>query len=65
MKVKFSIDSLANIHSSNNTEWLDPVEDLYLDEGEWESLSDDQKWEFAREHFEMMGSPEISYEEES
>ena len=42
MKVKFCCDSGANIHSCRS-EILDTVEDLGLDEGEWETLKDDDK----------------------
>lgn len=44
MKVKFYVDSGANIHSNNESEWLDTVEDLGMEEGEWESMSDDDKY---------------------
>lgn len=44
MKVKFYVDSGANIHSNNESEWLDTVEDLGMEEGEWESMSDDEKY---------------------
>ena len=49
MKVKFNIDSGANIHSNNESEWFDPVDELGLKEGEWEKLTDDEKWDSARE----------------
>ena len=48
-KVKFSVDSGANINSCNESKWYDTVEDLGLEEREWENYSDDQKWEFADE----------------
>lgn len=44
MKVKFYVDSGANIHSNNESEWLDTVEDLGMEEGEWEEMSDDDKY---------------------
>jgi hypothetical protein len=49
MKVRFNCDSGANIHSCNESDWLDTVEDLGLDEGEWEKYSDDEKWKCAEE----------------
>lgn len=45
MKVKFYVDSGANIHSNNESEWLDTVEDLGMEEGEWEEMSDDDKFQ--------------------
>ena len=42
MKVKFCCDSGANIHSCRS-EVIDTVEDLGLDEGEWEALRDADK----------------------
>lgn len=47
MKVKFFVDSGANIHSNNESDWFDTVEDLGMDEGEWEQMSDDEKWKEA------------------
>jgi len=61
MKVRFNCDNGANIHSNRESEWLDPVEDLGLEEGEWDDLSDDNKWEFAREWADNF--IEINYEE--
>jgi hypothetical protein len=48
MKVKFYCDSGANIHSCRE-ETLDTVEDLGLDEGEWETLSDNEKEEHVKD----------------
>ena len=62
MKVKLNVNSGANIHSNNSSGWLDPVKDLGLDEGEWETLSDEDKWEFAREWADNY--IEIYYEED-
>jgi hypothetical protein len=42
MKVRFVCDSGANI-KSERSEILDTVQDLGLDEGEWEGMDDDQK----------------------
>ena len=46
MKIKFYCDSGANIHSCNDSGWLDP-NDLGYEEGEWEKLSDDDKYREA------------------
>lgn len=48
MKVKFVCDSGANIHSANE-EIFDTVEDLGLDEGEWESMSEEAKNKMAED----------------
>lgn len=42
-KVTFCCDSGANIHSCRK-EKIDTVEDLGLDEGEWEAMSEDDKY---------------------
>lgn len=49
MRVRFHVDSGANVGSDNASEWFDPVDELGLDEGEWETLSDVEKWEFVNE----------------
>jgi len=60
MKVKFFCNSGADA-SSTRYEVLDTVIDLGFDEGEWENLSDDEKFkeseEWANERL------EIGYEE--
>lgn len=48
MKVKFCCDSGANIHSCRR-ETLDTVKDLGLDEGEWESMSQDERYTLVEE----------------
>ena len=48
MKIKFFCNSGANIHSCRR-ETLDTVDDLGLQEGEWETLSDDEKDKMAEE----------------
>ena len=63
MKVQFNVNSGANIHSNNESGWLDTVEDLGLAEGEWESLTDDEKYKETIEYWQAMGQPEIFYEE--
>lgn len=47
MKVRFNCDSGANIHSNRKSNWLDTVADLGFDEGEWENMTNDQKFEEA------------------
>lgn len=47
MKVKFYCDSGANIHSCRESDWLDVEEDLLFGYGEWEKLTDDEKYEIA------------------
>lgn len=64
-KVRFHIDSLANIKSGRDSGWLDPVEDLGLDEGEWGGYTDDEKYSACEEYWLERGAPEIFYEEES
>ncbi len=61
MKVRFNVDSGANIHSNNESEWFDPVEDLGFEEGEWQKFSDDEKWEQA--NIWAQDYLEINYEE--
>ena len=63
MKVEFFLDSGANIHSCNKTGQLDTVEDLGLEAGEWEGLTEDEKYEQVIEYFHGYGNPEYSYEE--
>ncbi len=47
--VQFNCDSGANIHSCKESGWLDTVEDLGLDEGEWEDYSDEEKEQMAKD----------------
>lgn len=47
-KVKFFCNSGANIHSCRK-QVVDTVKDLGLDEGEWESMSDEEKYKVAEE----------------
>ena len=61
MKVQFNCDSGANICSNKKSGWLDPVDDLGLDEGEWQEMSDDDKWHAAKDWAEQY--LEIDYEE--
>jgi hypothetical protein len=48
MKVKFFCDSGANIHSCRK-ETIDTVNDLGLEDGEWESLPDEEKQAFVED----------------
>ena len=63
MKVKFFVDSGANIHSCKKSGTLDTVADLGFDDGEWEAMSEEEKYkcaeEWAHEHI------EVWYEEQS
>jgi hypothetical protein len=61
MKVTFFCDSGANIKSCRSAA-LDTVKDLGLDEGEWESYSEDQKYECAEQW--AADKMSIWYEEE-
>ena len=63
MKVQFFCNSGANIHSCNDSDIFDTVEDLGYEDGEWEKLSDDDKYEAAAEYWNGMGFPEVYYEE--
>lgn len=47
-KVIFHCDSGANIHSCRS-ETLDTVKDLGLDDGEWESMSNEDKYKIVEE----------------
>ena len=63
MRVRFSVDSGANINSRNTGEWFDPVEELGMEEGEWEKLSDDEKYKQAAQWANESGYLEIFFEE--
>jgi hypothetical protein len=60
MKVKFFCNSGANIHSCRESVF-DTVKDLCLEEGEWEKMSEDDKFEMARDW--ANNRLEIGYEE--
>ena len=49
MKVRFCCDSGANIHSCNKSDWMDTVEDLGLEDGEWEEMTYDEKHNMIEE----------------
>ena len=61
-KVRFNVNSSANIHSTNTSEWFDTVKDLGLEEGEWENSDEYTKYQFAEEWANQY--LEIYYEEE-
>jgi len=46
-KVQFFLNNGANIHSLRKSGKLDTVKDLGLDEGEWEEMSEDEKYKQA------------------
>lgn len=47
MKIQLYLDNGANIHSCRDSGWIDPVDEFGLNEGEWETLTDEEKWEYA------------------
>lgn len=64
MKVRFYLNSGANYHSTHDSGWLDTVDDLGLAEGQWESMSEDEKWNMELEYWQGLGFPEYCREEE-
>lgn len=46
-KVQFYLGNGASIHSKRKSGILDTVNDLGLDEGEWEEMSEDEKYAHA------------------
>ena len=48
-KVKFFCDSGASIESCRESGVLDTVDDLGMDEGEWEGMDEDARFEVARD----------------
>lgn len=62
-KVRFNLDSGANISSTKTSDWFNTVKDLGMEEGEWEGMSDDHKWEYAEEWAQQ--HLEIYYEEKN
>ncbi len=63
-KVKFYMDSGANIKSAKESKWLDTAEDLGLYDGEWEKMDDNEKYMFAEE-WAWQNGLSIGYEEKS
>ena len=59
-KVKFYCNSGANIYSCRE-QTFDTVKDLHLDPGEWEEMTDDDKYKLAEEW--AAERLEIGYEE--
>jgi hypothetical protein len=47
--IQFNLDSNANINSCKESGWLDTVADLGLEDGEWENMTEGQKYELADE----------------
>lgn len=62
-KVKFWVDSGANIKSCKESRVLDTVDDLGLDDGEWEGFTDDEKYKLAEE-WSWQNGLDIGYTEE-
>ena len=63
MKVKFCLDNGKCHNSTHETEWLDTVEDLDLQEGQWEEMDDDERLEMVDHYWLEKGFPASSYEE--
>jgi hypothetical protein len=49
MKVQFNCDSGANIDSSRESGWFDPVDELGLDEGELDEFSTTEDYSVVRQ----------------
>lgn len=61
-KVRFYMDTGANIKSAKESKIIDTVDDLGYSEGEWESLSDEDKYKAAEEWCWQNGL-DVGYEE--
>lgn len=61
-KVRFYIDSGANIKSRKTSRILDTVDDLGLNEDEWESTSEFNKYNMAEE-WAWQNGLDVGYEE--
>lgn len=61
-KVKFYMDTGANIKSSKTSRELDTVDDLGLEDDEWESMTEEQKHAVAEEWCWQNGL-EVGYED--
>ena len=48
-KVQFFLDNGANIHSLRKSGIIDTEKDLGLDSGEWEEMTDNEKYKLAQE----------------
>ena len=48
-KVQFFLNNGANIHSLRKSGILDTEKDLSLDAGEWEAMTDDEKYKVAED----------------
>ena len=62
-KVRFYFDNGANIKPKRCHE-VDTVEDLGLEEGEWEQMTDDEKFEQVSDYWTNLGVPDMWWEEE-
>lgn len=62
MKIRFFCNSAANAHSTHYSGWMD-TKDIGWQDGEWESLPDEQKYREA-EQWAWGNGLEIGYEEE-
>lgn len=62
MKVKFSCNSGANIHSTRSSGWISFDETMYTEE-EWKALSEEEKYK-AAEQWAWEHGLEIWFEEE-
>lgn len=61
-QIKISLESGANIHSSND-KFVD-AEDLGFDNREaWDAASDDEKFEAVKDYFSGNGYPEFSWDD--
>lgn len=60
-EVRFYCDSHANIHSCHKSKVLDTVSDLGLEEGEWEEMHEEARYEIVRDWAEQRWS--YGYEE--
>lgn len=60
MEIKVFIDCGVG----SNSEEVDTVIDLCLEEGQWEKLNESGKYEIVRDYWENCGYPEVYWEEE-
>jgi hypothetical protein len=61
-KVTFYLDNGANIHSCRKKK-IDTVKDLHMEEGEWEAMTDDEKYKIVDEW--AQDKLQISWEDEA
>lgn len=48
-KIQFFCDNAANAFSTKSTGIIDTVEDWGMEKGAWESMTEDEKYEMAKE----------------